>query len=103
VLKDEIVRGATVLEAKPTIISYTPSHRCNIPCTHCYQESTRDAEIKRADAAEEIERLAPHLVKLIAGRGAFTTADLASVPSQFRPEEKPLSRLRNVHERDDRH
>jgi MoaA/NifB/PqqE/SkfB family radical SAM enzyme len=69
VLKDEIVRGATVLEAKPTIISYTPSHRCNIPCTHCYRESTRDAEIKRADAAEEIERLAPHLVKLIAGGG----------------------------------
>ncbi|MGF6309918.1 radical SAM protein with 4Fe4S-binding SPASM domain [Bradyrhizobium sp. i1.8.4] len=69
VLKDEIARGATVLEAKPTIISYTPSHRCNIRCTHCYQEETRDAEIKRADAADEIERLAPYLVRLIAGGG----------------------------------
>ncbi|WP_429027421.1 radical SAM protein [Bradyrhizobium sp. I1.14.4] len=58
-----------MLEAKPTIISYTPSHRCNIRCTHCYQEETRDAEIKRADAADEIERLAPYLVRLIAGGG----------------------------------
>jgi sulfatase maturation enzyme AslB (radical SAM superfamily) len=69
VLKSEIARGAEVLEAKPTIISYTPSHRCNIRCTHCYQEATRDEEIKRADAAEEIERLAPYLVRLIAGGG----------------------------------
>jgi hypothetical protein len=69
ILKAEIARGATVLEAKPTIISYTPSHRCNIRCTHCYQEGSREAEIKRADAAEEIERLAPYLVRLIAGGG----------------------------------
>ncbi len=69
VLKTEIAEGATVLEAKPTIISYIPSHRCNIRCTHCYQESTREAEINRADAAEEIERLAPYLVRIVAGGG----------------------------------
>lgn len=69
ILKEEIARGATTLKAKPTIISYTPSHRCNIRCTHCYQEATREAEIKRADAADEIERLAPYLVQLVAGGG----------------------------------
>jgi radical SAM protein with 4Fe4S-binding SPASM domain len=69
ILKEEIASGATVLQAKPTIVSYTPSHRCNIRCTHCYQEGTRDAEISRADAAEEVERLAPYLVRLIAGGG----------------------------------
>lgn len=69
ILKAEIARGATVLDAKPTIISYTPSHRCNIRCTHCYQEGSREAEIKRAEAADEIERLAPYLVRLIAGGG----------------------------------
>ena len=68
-LKAEIASGATVLKAKPTIVSYIPSHRCNIRCTHCYQEGTRDAEINRADAAEEIERLAPYLVRLVAGGG----------------------------------
>jgi hypothetical protein len=68
-LKQEVATGATVLEARPTIVSYTPSHRCNIRCTHCYQESTRDAEIDRADADEEVARLAPYLVRLVAGGG----------------------------------
>ena len=68
-LKAEIARGATVLQAKPTIVSYTPSHRCNIRCTHCYQESTRTSEIDRAEADQEVESLAPYLVKLIAGGG----------------------------------
>jgi MoaA/NifB/PqqE/SkfB family radical SAM enzyme len=68
-LEREIAAGATVLEAKPTIVSYTPSHRCNIRCTHCYQESTRTAEIDRADADEEVARLAPYLVRLVAGGG----------------------------------
>jgi radical SAM protein with 4Fe4S-binding SPASM domain len=68
-LKQEVATGATVLEARPTIVSYTPSHRCNIRCTHCYQESTRNAEIDRADADEEVARLAPYLVRLVAGGG----------------------------------
>jgi radical SAM protein with 4Fe4S-binding SPASM domain len=68
-LKAEIANGATVLQARPTIVSYTPSHRCNIRCTHCYQESTRTSEIDRAEADREVEGLAPYLVKLIAGGG----------------------------------
>jgi radical SAM protein with 4Fe4S-binding SPASM domain len=68
-LRNEISAGATVLEAKPTIVSYTPSHRCNIRCTHCYQESTRTMEIDRAEADEEVARLAPYLTRLVAGGG----------------------------------
>jgi radical SAM protein with 4Fe4S-binding SPASM domain len=69
ILKAEIATGATVLEAKPTIVSFTPSHRCNIRCTHCYQESTRSAELGRARADNEVTDLAPYLVRLVAGGG----------------------------------
>jgi MoaA/NifB/PqqE/SkfB family radical SAM enzyme len=69
VLKHEVASGATVMEAKPTVVSYTPSHRCNIRCTHCYQETTRTAEINRVRAHDEVAQLAPHLVRLVAGGG----------------------------------
>jgi radical SAM protein with 4Fe4S-binding SPASM domain len=69
ILKQEIAAGATVLQAKPTIVSFTPSHRCNIRCTHCYQESTRTVEIGRARADQEVMELAPYLVRLVAGGG----------------------------------
>jgi radical SAM protein with 4Fe4S-binding SPASM domain len=69
VLKREIAEGRTVISAKPTIVSYTPSHRCNIRCTHCYQESTRTSEIVRDRAAEEVVSLAPYLSRIIAGGG----------------------------------
>lgn len=69
VLKREIAAGATVLDAKPTIVSYTPSHKCNIRCTHCYQDSTRTAAISRTKADADVEALAPFLVRLVAGGG----------------------------------
>jgi radical SAM protein with 4Fe4S-binding SPASM domain len=69
VLKREIAAGSEILSAKPTIVSYTPSHRCNIRCTHCYQESTRTAEIGRERASAEILALAPYLTRIIAGGG----------------------------------
>jgi radical SAM protein with 4Fe4S-binding SPASM domain len=69
ILKQEIAAGATVLQAKPTIVSFTPSHRCNIRCTHCYQESTRTIEISRQRADQEVVALAPYLVRLVAGGG----------------------------------
>jgi radical SAM protein with 4Fe4S-binding SPASM domain len=68
-LRQEIAVGATVMAAKPTIVSFTPSHRCNIRCTHCYQESTRTEEIGRARAQDEVVALAPYLVRLVAGGG----------------------------------
>jgi MoaA/NifB/PqqE/SkfB family radical SAM enzyme len=69
ILRREIATGATALEAKPTVVSFTPSHRCNIRCTHCYQEATRTEEIGRERAQDEVVALAPYLVRLVAGGG----------------------------------
>ena len=41
-LKEEIARGATELAAKPTIVSVTASHKCNLACRHCWQNASRD-------------------------------------------------------------
>jgi radical SAM protein with 4Fe4S-binding SPASM domain len=68
-LKREIAEGREILSANPTIVSYTPSHRCNIRCTHCYQESTRTSEVSRTRAAAEIVALTPYLTRIIAGGG----------------------------------
>jgi len=90
VLRQEIAEGAAVLEAKPTIVSYTPSHRCNIRCTHCYQESTRTVEVDRAEADEEIRRLAPYLVRLVAGGGEpFLLTTWKKFLSEFDLSENP--------------
>ena len=69
ILKQEIATGATVLKASPTIVSFTPSHKCNIRCTHCYQESTRSAVLARTRADDEVAAMAPYLVRLVAGGG----------------------------------
>lgn len=69
VLKQEVARGATRLEAKPTIVSVTASHKCNLACTHCYQNSSRERQWARAEAFAEVEALVPSLVRLIAGGG----------------------------------
>jgi radical SAM protein with 4Fe4S-binding SPASM domain len=68
-LKREIAEGREIVDAKPTIVSYTPSHRCNIRCTHCYQEATRTVEIAREGTAAEIFALGPYLTRIIAGGG----------------------------------
>lgn len=68
-LRAEIARGETRLEAKPTVISLTPSHRCNIRCTHCYQESSRDLDLRREEVTEEFFELTDTLTRLVAGGG----------------------------------
>lgn len=68
-LKAEIAAGADTLKAKPTIVSATASHKCNLACTHCYQNSSRSRAWKRKDVFAEIEKLTPTLVRLIAGGG----------------------------------
>ncbi len=68
-LKAEIARGATVLKAKPTIISHSPSYRCNLRCIHCVQTSQRNQTLKRKEVTDEVLALAPLLVRLIAGGG----------------------------------
>ena len=69
ILKEEIASGETVLKARPTIVSLTPSHRCNIRRAHCYQESTRSLDLGRREVNQEVLDLAPYLVRLIAGGG----------------------------------
>jgi len=69
ILKKEIAAGADTLLAKPTIISATASHKCNLACTHCYQNASRTRQWARKDVFSEIESLAPTLVRLIAGGG----------------------------------
>jgi len=69
ILKEEISIGAEILKATPTIVSYTPSHRCNLRCIQCYQTSTRTQEFSREKADFEVAHLAPTLVRLIAGGG----------------------------------
>ena len=68
-LKQEIASGASVLRSKPTVISYTPSHKCNYRCIHCYQNSNRDSEISRKEAVHEVLALLPYLSRLVAGGG----------------------------------
>lgn len=69
ILKKEIAIGADTLSAKPTIVSVTASHKCNLSCTHCYQNSSRSRSWTRENIFEEIEALTPTLVRLIAGGG----------------------------------
>lgn len=68
-LREEIARGAAVLQAKPTIISLTISHACNFRCIHCYQDATRDSWIRRIDAVAEVLELIPVLNQIIPGGG----------------------------------
>jgi len=69
VLREEIARGAAVLEARPTIISLTASYACNFRCIHCYQDATRSLRLDRASAIDEVLALAPVLDQLIPGGG----------------------------------
>jgi radical SAM protein with 4Fe4S-binding SPASM domain len=68
-LESEIATGATVLAAKPTVVSLTPSHHCNLRCIHCYQESTRAIGLAREQAYAEFRNLVPSLARLVAGGG----------------------------------
>lgn len=69
ILKQEIADGAENLIANPSVISYTPSHKCNLDCGHCYQETTRNLEIMRVESGDEVIAMMPFLDQLIAGGG----------------------------------
>lgn len=69
VLREEIARGAAVLEAKPTIVSLTASYACNFRCIHCYQDATRGLRIRRESAVDEVLALVPVLDQIIPGGG----------------------------------
>ncbi len=69
VLREEIARGATVLQAKPTVVSLTASYACNFRCIHCYQDAMRGLRIRRESAIEEVLALIPYLDQIIPGGG----------------------------------
>lgn len=66
---DEIVTGAEILRSRPTVLYYTPDHRCNLSCLHCYQNLSRKDSIKNKDAEAELLGLVPVLSDVIAGGG----------------------------------
>ena len=67
--RQEIAAGATVLESLPTVVHFTPTHKCNLRCVHCYQDSSRDLSIQRKEAGDEVLALLPILDQLVAGGG----------------------------------
>lgn len=67
---DEVREKKTILRAKPTLISYTPSQKCNFRCTFCYQDYDHNLQLSRMKQIdEEILGLLPYLVQIIAGGG----------------------------------
>ena len=91
ILKDEVSRGANVLTAKPTILSVTMSHKCNLACLHCYQNSSRDRHWVREQAWDEVSALIPTMVRLIAGGGEpLLLSHWRKFIAEFDPETTPL-------------
>ena len=68
-LKQEVAAGAEVMEAKPTVLSVTPSYACNIRCVHCYQEPLRTKDLNQPSLFEQISDLAPVLSHISCGGG----------------------------------
>lgn len=90
VLRREVAAGASVLQAKPTVISLTPSHQCNIRCIHCYQDGMRSVRLERPEAVEEVLSLTPVLVRIVAGGGEpFIMKLWQTFLSEFRQEQNP--------------
>ncbi|MDL2279103.1 radical SAM protein [Desulfovibrio sp. OttesenSCG-928-G11] len=69
VLKKEVNAGAKILTARPTILSMTFTHKCNIRCLHCCQQETRNLPLQREGIYQETMELIPTLVQLIIGGG----------------------------------
>jgi MoaA/NifB/PqqE/SkfB family radical SAM enzyme len=67
--RQEILHGAVFLESKPTVISYTPDHRCNLRCRHCFQNISRRMRIERPGADDDVVTLLPVLSDIVAGGG----------------------------------
>jgi radical SAM protein with 4Fe4S-binding SPASM domain len=68
-LKHEIATAAEVMQAKPTIISATPSYACNIRCVHCYQEPSRTKDLNQPSLFDQLSELAPTLSHIQCGGG----------------------------------
>jgi len=69
VLREEIVGGAAVLQARPTVVSLTASYACNFRCIHCYQDAARERRLRREAAVDEVLTLVPVLAQIIPGGG----------------------------------
>ena len=65
----EVLEGADYCESKPTVLYYTPDHRCNLACAHCYQNISRKDSIRRKGAGEELLELVPYISDVVAGGG----------------------------------
>jgi radical SAM protein with 4Fe4S-binding SPASM domain len=67
--RKEVREGKTIIESKPLVLYVTPTHRCNLRCTHCYETPTRTATIRRGGFQEEVEDWLPYLTELVPGGG----------------------------------
>ncbi|NJR20403.1 MAG: hypothetical protein HC777_02300 [Hyphomonadaceae bacterium] len=65
----EIEEGKTIIKSKPLVLYVTPTHRCNLRCTHCYETPTRGDTIRRKGFQEEVEDLLPTLSEIVPGGG----------------------------------
>ena len=68
-LKREIAAGADVLEAKPTVLSVTPSYACNIRCVHCFQEPLRTKDMDSPPLFKEMLELSDSMSFIQCGGG----------------------------------
>jgi MoaA/NifB/PqqE/SkfB family radical SAM enzyme len=65
----EIADGLEVIRSKPLVLYVTPTHKCNLRCTHCYQAPSRSQTIARRELESEIEELMPYLSDIVPGGG----------------------------------
>lgn len=67
--RKEVREGKTIIESKPLVLYVTPTHRCNLRCTHCYETPTRTHTIRRDGFQDEVEDWLPYLSELVPGGG----------------------------------
>lgn len=65
----EILAGNETCKSRPTVVYYTPDHRCNLSCIHCYQNASRKSAIRSKDLERELIGLVPFLSDVVAGGG----------------------------------
>lgn len=66
---EEILSGAEECASTPTVLYFTPDHRCNLACVHCYQNISRKASTRSPTIEQDIIALLPTLSDVIAGGG----------------------------------
>jgi radical SAM protein with 4Fe4S-binding SPASM domain len=67
--REEVAAGAAVLKSLPSVVHFTPTHKCNLRCVHCYQDFTRALTLTRRDAETDVLALLPILDRIVAGGG----------------------------------